>query len=505
MKTKSIMLAGLVAALAAGAFGCSKGPAAANGDKSAAAAGNDGKKSLQVEIIRPGSNLPTPDKDVIKQEMDKALGASYNMTVYASLDDYKNQLNVRLTAGNYPDLFLVDRQMLSQYVKQNLVLDLDKYKDKLKPALDFIGDAAKNGMIDGKLYAISHTQQKPMQSYFIRKDWLDLLGLKPPANLEELKAVAKAFTEKDPDGNGKQDTIGITGSKLETFQPIFGAFNIAMPGSFVVKDGKVTNSLFDPAMKDALSYIQGLIQDKVVDPELLGNTGMQHQQKAIMGQAGIIYIDWANLTKEQIMEQIKTVNPKAEWIPLTPPAGPGGQWNGTWDIGTSPYIFSIPKALEKNPDKLQKVFDLINYVADQQTGGLLVQYGVKGKHYNMEGDKIVPTELMGKEVGYSWLYQFTGRPEIKYLQSKFASQAPYIDFYNKQPRIEALNGFVTLPEGFNKTDVDRYVEEEFAKFIYGKRSLQEYDSFANTLKTTMNYQAYLDAAQKQLKQMGYGN
>jgi putative aldouronate transport system substrate-binding protein len=495
----------LITALPAVIFGCSNASTLSQDVKSNTGEGKENKKTITVELIRPGSNLPTPDKDIIKQELDKALGAAYNMTVFASQDDYKNQLNVRLTAGNYPDLFWVDRQMLNQYVSQGLILDLDKYKNQLKAALEFIGDSAKNGMIDGKLYAVSHTQQKPMQTFFIRKDWLDHLGLKPPANLEELKEVAKAFTEKDPDGNGKQDTFGLTGSKLETFQPIFGAFNVAMPGSFVFKDKQITNSLFDPAMKDALRYIQGLIQDKVIDPELLGNAGMQHQQKAIMGQTGIVYIDWANLTKEQFMEQIKAVNTKAEWIPLAAPTGPGGQWNGTWDVGTSPYIFAIPKALEKSPEKLQKVFDLLNYVADQKTGGQLVQFGVKGKHYNLEGDNVVPTDLMGKEVGYSWLYQFTGRQEIKYLSAKFASQTKYIDFYNKQPRIEALNGFVTLPEGYNKSDVDRYIEEEFAKFIYGKRSIQEYDNFANTLKTTMKYQAYMDNAQKQLKQLGYGN
>lgn len=37
---------------------------------------------------------------------------------------------------------------------------------------------------------------------FIRQDWLDNLNLEIPTTMEELKAVAKAFTEQDPDGNG---------------------------------------------------------------------------------------------------------------------------------------------------------------------------------------------------------------------------------------------------------------------------------------------------------------
>ena len=50
-----------------------------------------------------------------------------------------------------------------------------------------------------------------MSQMWIRQDWLDKLGLEPPKNLEELKKVARAFIEQDPDGNGKKDTMGIVG------------------------------------------------------------------------------------------------------------------------------------------------------------------------------------------------------------------------------------------------------------------------------------------------------
>jgi putative aldouronate transport system substrate-binding protein len=43
-----------------------------------------------------------------------------------------------------------------------------------------------------------------------RQDWLDKLGLKAPGNYRGFVQVAKAFTEQDPDGNGQNDTYGIT-------------------------------------------------------------------------------------------------------------------------------------------------------------------------------------------------------------------------------------------------------------------------------------------------------
>ncbi|UVI29138.1 extracellular solute-binding protein [Paenibacillus spongiae] len=461
-------------------------------------------KAVKLDIIEPGNGLPSPDQDTIKQELDKALGTDLNLTVYASGDDYKNQLNVRMASANFPDLFTVDRQQLKQFSEQGLLLDLTAYQDKLKPTIDFIGeDSLKKGTMNGSVYAIAKSPQIPYNTYWVRKDWLDKLQLQPPKTLDELYTVAKAFTDGDPDGNGKKDTFGITGGKMGAFNTIFGAYGIGFEGgpSLYIHDNKLINSLYDPNMKDALTYIKKLVDAGAVDPELMANSGLQHQEKAIKGQVGIIYIDWPNITKDQFAEQIKAVNPNAEWMQLEAPQGPGGQYVSSWDVGMTPALYAIPKSLEKNPEKLNKVIEMLNYVSTD--GSKLVQYGVEGKHYNLDGDTVVPTELLGKEGAYFWLYQFTGRPEMEYLQVKFAKQKPYIEFADKQPHIQSYGGFIDYPEGYNAVDATRYIEEELTKFIYGKRPIGEYDTFLQTLESSMNYKVYMEEAERQLKELGY--
>lgn len=460
---------------------------------------------VKLDIIGIGNGLPSPDQDIIKQELDKALGTDLNLTVYSSGDDYKNQINVRMASANFPDLFQVDRQQLKQFSEQGLLLDLAPYWNELKPVQEFIGeDSIKKGQWNGKQYAIAKTPQIPYNTYWIRKDWLDKLKLSVPETPEQLLLAAKAFTEQDPDGNGKKDTFGLTGGKTSAFNPIFGAYGVGWLGgaAFYVKDGRMVNSLYDEGMQDALGFIRQMIDAGVVDPELMANTGLQHQQKAIKGQAGIVYIDWPNMSKEQFVEQIKAVNPNAEWVQLAALKGPGGQFDSAHDIGSTAALYAMPKALEKSPDKLKKVIELLNYVSSQE-GSNLVQFGIEGKHYNLDNGKVAPTELMSKEGGYFWLYQFTGRPELEYLEVKFAPQAEYMKFANDQPRIEALNGFIDFPDGFNAADANRYIEEELSKFMYGKRPLAEYDAFLNTLEGSMNYKAYLDAAEARLKELGY--
>ncbi len=463
------------------------------------------QKPIKLEIIESGNNLPSPDKDQIKQELDKALNIDLSLTVYPSGDDYSNQLNVRMASGNFPDLFMINRQQLLQFSKQGLLLDLTPYLDQLQQTVDFIGeDSLKKGIVGNNVYAISKSPQVPYNTYFIRKDWLDALGLEVPQTIEELSAVAQAFTTGDPDGNGKPDTLGLTGGKLGAFAPVFGSYGVGMPGNFYEKDGTVVNSLYDPAMREALAFIRDMISTGAVDPELLANSGLQHQEKAIKGQAGIIYIDWPNMTKEQFVEQIQTVNPNAEWIQIEAPEGPAGRYDGAWDIGASPGRYAIPKALEKQPEKLQRVFDLLNYVSDPDGGSMLVQFGVEDVHYTLEGGVPQMTEQSG-DVGHSWLYQFTGRPEMDYLQAKFAAQSDYITFAADQPRIEVLDGFIDNPDGFNQADATRYIEEELAKFVYSKRPLDEYDDFLQTLETSMNYSTFVDSAMTQLQELGFGS
>jgi putative aldouronate transport system substrate-binding protein len=213
------------------------------------------------------------------------------------------------------------------------------------------------------------------------------------------------------------------------------------------------------------------------------------------------------VTNKQRVDEIKAVNPDAEWIQIAPISGPGGQSDGVLDIGATSAMYAIPKSLGNQPEKLQKIFDLLNFVSTGE-GSLLVQFGLKGKHFELEGDKVVPSPLMGMDVtkggaSYTWIYQFTGRPEMQYLKTKFGGQQQYIDFSANQPRMQVLNGFVTNPEGYRMIEANDYMNQQLLDFAFGRRSLSEYDIFLEELDTSYDYKAFRDAAHQQLTALGY--
>lgn len=462
---------------------------------------------VKIQMAMNATGLPAPDADDIKKTIDKKLNIDLQLTAIASNDDYKNQIRVRLSGGNYPDLFSVDFSDVKEFADKGLLLDLTSYFDKeLKPAKDFVTgltpEIMKKVNVNNKIYAVPRIGDVPFTSIWVRKDWLTKLNLKAPTTLEEFLTVAKAFTEQDPDGNGKKDTYGFTGAKLDGFATIFGAHGVGNPGAFYEKEGKVINAYYDPAMPEALKYIKSLFDAGVVDPEIMTNKGNVEVQKAFQGKAGLIFKGWPEIAKDEFVAQYKAINPNADWIQMTPLKGPGGQFDGSYDYDRPSRYWVIPKAVEKDKAKLQKVIDLINYVSGKE-GNTLTMYGLEGKHYNMKDGKVVPTDLMAKEGNYFNVYQITGRPNKEYLAIKFPNQAAATEFAIKTPRIRSFDSSVIPPTDFNKADADRFAEEEMIKFVSGKRPISEYADFLKTLETTFKYKAYVDAGAKQIKEQGF--
>jgi putative aldouronate transport system substrate-binding protein len=475
------------------------------------ATADEGKASVPVEIdfFASGSGMPASNEDFILKALNEKLNMKLNFNVAAT--EYEQQLNVKIAGGSAPDMFAVSKTQLQNYAEQNLLLNLDDYLDRMPNVKSKLtADDLNKGRVDGVLYAIPKRAYLPMSTYWIRKDWLDKVGLQAPKTVEEFKAVAGAFTEGDPDGNGKKDTYGITGSGFgspdavnapSTFDPVFAAFGVATPGQFQLKDGDVAYSTALPEMKEALSFIHGLVSSGYVDPEFMTNKGLKHQEKAFMGQAGIVFLNWGEMVKDNYVEQYKAINPNAEWMQLPALTGPGGTFQGSFDIGSTGGRYVMPASLAKEPEKLDKVLEYLDYVTGDE-GSKLVMYGIEGEHYNLEGGKVVATDRVS-ETSYAFNHQLTGRDELNYLKTKFDKQQSYISFAAEEPRITTYNEFVPIPEGVSINDKNRYETEEITKFIYGQRSFDEFPSFVDKLMNDFEVTTYLEEAKTVLGELGY--
>ncbi|MFS0726704.1 extracellular solute-binding protein [Paenibacillus sp. 1P07SE] len=459
---------------------------------------------IKIEVIKRATQK-MPDQDFVKAAIDSKLNTDLVISQEPDDNELSNKLNVRAASSTLPEIMeFSTKNQFQQFADKGLLLDLTPYLEELEEVRSFLGeDAVKKGTYNGHVYAIAKEPSLARFSYWIRKDWLDTLGLPIPETVEELLETAIAFTEQDPDRNGRKDTFGITGASHQVFAPIFGAYGIATPeggeAPFYVQEGELINALYDPAMADALEMIKSFIAAGVVDPEFASNKQPQANDKAFMGQAGILYHQWVVMRDNEV-NQWKTANPEAEWVRIMTLAGPAGSQMGYVDRGATSGYVALPKSLERSPDKLRKVLELLNYVSSEE-GLDLVSYGLLDEHYTIESGK--PKVMMEKnaEVQFTWVYQIMGRPELEYLTTKFPEQASYIEDGNKLDYIETYNGLLQNPTGYNPADANRFIQEELLKFFYDKAPLSQYASFLETLENVFHYDTFLESSRQQFDEL----
>ncbi|MFB6723222.1 extracellular solute-binding protein [Kribbella sp. NPDC056345] len=248
---------GLGAALAVG--GC--------GSTGAAKAEQDPKATLELWTrTTPGGDGEKGMKK-LAAAFEQATGQKIEVT--AIFDDFETKLSQRAAQKDLPDIVMNDSSQLGTMVTQGIVREVDpaavKHSDQL---LESALAAAKSG--DGKMYGVPYSAQA--SALLIRKDWRAKVGLPAPTDREQFVALAKAFTTKDPDGNGKNDTYGLAvpGSTKRGYASwYFSNFLWGAGGDFITKqaDGKYKPSMSTPESVAATKWFRDLAcTEKVVQP-----------------------------------------------------------------------------------------------------------------------------------------------------------------------------------------------------------------------------------------------
>ncbi|MGG1518105.1 extracellular solute-binding protein [Paenibacillus oryzisoli] len=303
-------------------------------------------------------------------------------------DKAPEKLNLLMASGEDYDTvqYYADTAALalySDYAHQGALTDLtpliDKYGPNIKKAISQQSlDAVK---IDGKVYALPSIQSyKIGSSILIRKDWVEKVGMQMPTTTEELKAVLKAFKDKDPGGHGDQDVpLTISGDKA-MLDDIVGAFGLASAWNDV--EGKLVPRALDPSFKDYVTYVSDLYKGGLLDNQFVVNKAATTMEKFTSGKAGAMIAHWADIPK--INEALQKTDPNAKFEFLGALKGPNGEAGLSANTGFDRLTF-IPKA-SKHPEDAIK---WINATLDPVTfKGLSI--GEEGKHYKVENGAYMP-------------------------------------------------------------------------------------------------------------------
>ncbi|TAH67869.1 MAG: extracellular solute-binding protein [Anaerolineaceae bacterium] len=231
-KLLSIMLVCILLVNVLGACGTKNGDGTKNPGNEATKTPDNGEKSnyseITVEIFDRGSEGGRTDPtnnyytDWIKKKILDELNIGVTFVAVSRWEE-TDQLNNLMAAGTAPDVCLTySADLIANYRDLGGLADLAPYIDSHLPDLKaFLGpDLALPGrdMImrnmnteTGEVFSIPARRMNLAQvTTFIRKDWLDKLGLGLPTTTQEFYDALVAFKEEDPGGVGANNVVPFT-------------------------------------------------------------------------------------------------------------------------------------------------------------------------------------------------------------------------------------------------------------------------------------------------------
>lgn len=161
------------------------------------------------------------------------------------------QINNLLAAGDAPDICLTyDYPTVLTYANMGGVLDLSSYVDDYKSLLpnlwDWLGETNiywDKDPVNGTLWAVEGKRAVTNRiNTFVRKDWLDKLGLQEPTTRQEFEDMIIAFRDN-------ADTL--LGADADKMIPYSVSFDVGWRAALLIE------SFIDPEISDYEYYING--------------------------------------------------------------------------------------------------------------------------------------------------------------------------------------------------------------------------------------------------------
>lgn len=329
------------------------------------------------------SNLPegqTYEDNAYTRYLKKTLNVQNKNIFMESEERYDEALNILVKDRNLPDIFLVsDRETLEELVENDLIEDLTEvYKscasDKIQEMYESYGkELLASGTFDGKLFALPETAiDDGSQLLWLRRDWMEQLGVKEPKTLDEALSVIRAFQENRMGAEQGEDPVGLvcdpglvgtvsTSYSVDSVFEMFGAY----PQQWIKNaDGEIVYGSLTEETKEALGYLRELYKQGILDPDFALRAQNNIRDLVVNGKCGAFFGLWWT-PNNPLMDEYRK-NKETDWEPyyLTADAKRTVEVYSTfWD---SKYVV-VRKGYE-HPEIVMKIlsvlFDYSRYEAE---------------------------------------------------------------------------------------------------------------------------------------------
>lgn len=304
------------------------------------------------EVIFPdGDGL---DNNVWTRTVAALFGINFvNKMTWVEGDEQMQKYNLAMASNDLPDIMQAPpAETFLQMVEADMLLELgpiwDQYASpKWKAIVEAGGDTVwRRSTVNGKRYGIPGASAAAAENVvlWVRKDWLDKLGLKAPETWQDVRDVAIAFTEAKLGG---PDTYGLLANQeyhhswYGSLDSLWGGYGIATNyGQFgwtKAADGSLEYGGVKPEAKEVLTMLAQWYKDGVFRKDFYAITPDELAPDLASGRCGLQFNPVWGANRDSVK------NTGADWIFLNVPAGPKGRFQYSSDPWLSGAVFCCPK------------------------------------------------------------------------------------------------------------------------------------------------------------------
>ena len=446
------------------------------------------------------SNLPdgdTYEDNAYTRYLRKMLNIQ-NKNVYMEREDrYDEFVNILVKDQTLPDVLVVsDRETLKELADNDLVADLSEVYEnctskRIKEMFESYGsDLLDSVRFNGKLMAIPETvTDHGPRLMWLRKDWIEELGLEEPKTLEDAFDIVEAFTENRMGTEDGEDPIGLVcdtdlvGSTSSSYSvdPVFDKFH-ASPQRWINQNGEIVYGSLTEETKNALSYLHELYERGVLDQNFALRAQNNLRDLVVNGNCGAFFGLW--WTPNNPLMDVYETDPEADWQPYYLQEA---DWQNVYDTFRDNKYVVVRKGYE-HPEIVMKIisvlFDYTRYGAqdadevnayfalnvDPTARPLVINIDYNEATFQITKDIQIVMSGMRKETDLSAIEKSYYDAAEKFIQGRSETAEDWAAY---ESRLAAVGRLI---EGNYRTTAKRYLDDSDGEIPKSLQQLEK-DSF----------------------------
>lgn len=296
-------------------------------------------------------------------------------------ETYLAEMNKVMASGNMPMVMYIEENSPSiiNAVRRGEFWDITDYIDDYEHLSKADPVRLKSISVDGRVYGLYRKRARGRFGYVYRKDWLENLGLDVPETIDEFYDMLYKFTYDDPDGNGIDDTYGMTVTTSDISFNNIAVWNGAPNKWGFDSRGELIPAHLTEEYFNTVKLFKSMAEEGLINSDFVVMDASDWNEPFAEGKSGVIAdtCDRANTLNALLKENV----PEGE-------IGIAGVINGRVrpHLGYSGY-FAFPKSSVPDEDTLRRILQFMDDCCEKEVFDLM-RYGIEGRHYDIVNGEI---------------------------------------------------------------------------------------------------------------------